>query len=334
MASARNRLPAIWAVVVVVLSASIVLPFLFGGWSLTQVRVLCAVVPALVVLHLFIQSDLFPEPPHLILVTFVLGIAVTLPVAFVAIIVERLLGGFATWGHIASPVLMAFAGAALPEETAKFLVLTLYCARRSAFDEPMDGLVYGVTASLGFAALENVFYVFDEPAYPGWLEIASLRAFSAVPAHAVDGAVMGFFIGLRHAIPARRTQLTWAAWAVPVVLHGLYDLGAFIGIAMLWFGVFSFELGVARRMLAKLQAIQDGREHPEAVVQWAWAAARRQLRFKPRALPLPAAAELHRVAAAGGTADDRIDADIPPLPMCPRCNCPPAACICPPAARS
>jgi RsiW-degrading membrane proteinase PrsW (M82 family) len=334
MATPFTRLPASWAVVVVALVGSIVLPLLAGGSSLTQLRLLCAVVPALVVLHLFIKSDLFPEPAHLILVTFVLGVVVTLPVAFVAAILDRLVGGFGTWGPIGSPPLKAFVAAALPEETAKFLILTAYCAKRSAFDEPMDGLVYGVTASLGFAALENISYVFHEPDYPRWFAVASIRAVSAVPSHGVDGAVMGFFIGLRHAIPARRTQLTRAAWGVPVVMHGLYDLGAFIGIPVLWFAVFVVQVGMAKRMLAKLQAIQVAKEHPEAVVQWAWIEARRYLRLKPRPLPLPAAAVLPSAAEEAGTGSTAVPAsgsaaiEIPLSATCPQCNVLLTACVC------
>lgn len=322
-----QRPPASWALVILVLTISYAFPLLWGGSSLTQLRVLCAVVPTLVMLHLFIQSDLFPEPPHLLVVTFVLGILVTVPAVLVAIILGRALGGFDAWGPVASPVLRAFAGAALPEETAKFLVLTFYCARRSAFDEPMDGLVYGVTASLGFAALENVLYIFKEPAYPGWVEVAALRAFTAVPAHAVDGAVMGFFIGLRRAIPVRRAQLTQAAWAVPVVLHGLYDLGAFIGVPSLWSAVFLFELSVAKRMHDKLQAIQGRREHPEAVVQWAWAGARRKLGLKPRELPQPAGAMRRSLRDAEA---ERAAADVVSAPTCSRCQYAVAVCICSP----
>jgi RsiW-degrading membrane proteinase PrsW (M82 family) len=318
---------AAWAVVVAVLSASILLPLLFHASSLVQVRLLSAVVPALIILHLFIRSDLFPEPPQVILMTFALGIVVIVPVVLVELVVIRLLGGFDAWGPLA-PVLLATLGAAIPEETAKFLILTRYCARHSAFDEPMDGLVYGVTASLGFAALENVFYVFNEPAYAASLGIAGIRAVTAVPSHAVDGAVMGFFIGLRYALPARRRQLTRAAWGVPVVLHALYDLAALTGIPLLWLWVVVVQLGIASSILAKLRAIQEGRDHAEAVVQWAWDATRRRLRLRPRALPPPEFVERDRDVA--DTDDDPPPSSAPADPTCPRCDSALAACICAP----
>jgi hypothetical protein len=123
---------------------------------------------------------------------------------------------------------------------------------------------------------------------------------------------MGFFIGLGHAIPARRAQLTLAAWAVPVLLHGVYDLGVFIGITRLWLMVFLVELAIANRMLGKLREIQQGRAHPEAVVRWAWLAVRRRLGLEPRELPLIAAAEAHPLATDPGVAEVPSDVDSQP----------------------
>ena len=39
------------------------------------------------------------------------------------------------------------------------MVLVFYCTRKSAFDEPMDGIIYGVAVSLGYAAYENIAYI-------------------------------------------------------------------------------------------------------------------------------------------------------------------------------
>ena len=55
----------------------------------------------------------------------------------------------------------------------------------------MDGLIYGAAASLGFAAYENIGYVlyfYKEPSF----ELAIVRAFSAVPMHALCGIMMVF----------------------------------------------------------------------------------------------------------------------------------------------
>ena len=58
------------------------------------------------------------------------------------------------------------------------------------FDEPLDGVVYGVAVALGFATLENLLFV----ARLG-LGVAWMRALFAVPAHALFGATMGYYAG-------------------------------------------------------------------------------------------------------------------------------------------
>jgi RsiW-degrading membrane proteinase PrsW (M82 family) len=47
------------------------------------------------------------------------------------------------------------------EELCKFGAVRLGVYRSLYFDAPIHGLVYSVTASLGFASLENLFYVFQ-----------------------------------------------------------------------------------------------------------------------------------------------------------------------------
>jgi RsiW-degrading membrane proteinase PrsW (M82 family) len=91
---------------------------------------------------------------------------------------------------------MAFLSAAVPEEFFKWLIVVLYCARHKEFDEPMDGLVYGAVASLGFATFENVVYVWvSEVSTQAGLQVALARGLTAVPMHASLGAIMGYFVG-------------------------------------------------------------------------------------------------------------------------------------------
>jgi RsiW-degrading membrane proteinase PrsW (M82 family) len=147
---------------------------------------------------------------------FGLGILSIFPTLLVAWPIDSLIDG------ISSPLvhgfLAAFLVAAIPEELFKFLVLWFYPLRQKAFDEPMDGVIYGVTASLGFATLENIMYVADSG-----LGVAVLRAVTAVPSHACAGAIMGYFAARARLSPeARRRSLTLALVA-PTLLHGSYD---------------------------------------------------------------------------------------------------------------
>jgi RsiW-degrading membrane proteinase PrsW (M82 family) len=175
-----------------------------------------AVLPSLALLRYFYKRDLNPEPRGVLLRTFLLGVLIALPVAMVT---SQL---WQPGSDTLSPLLAGFYGAflcaAIPEELFKFLVVARYCARHPAFDEPMDGVVYGATASLGFATLENVLYV----ARGGW-SVAIARAVTAVPCHACLGAILGYHIAQARFGPEGRTSM-WTGLVTVILIHGLYDL--------------------------------------------------------------------------------------------------------------
>ena len=113
-----------------------------------------AIVPSFLLAWYFHSRDVYPEPQRVIWATFGLGVLSTIPVLLVDWPINH---AIKTWFHGAymGGVGDAFLMAAIPEEFFKFMVLYLYAARHEAFDEPMDGIVYGVIASLGFAAHFN-----------------------------------------------------------------------------------------------------------------------------------------------------------------------------------
>lgn len=92
---------------------------------------------------------------------------------------------------ILGSVSAAFFGAAIPEEIAKFIMLWLLLRKNRYFDEKMDGIVYAVCVSLGFAALENIMYLYsNEETY---LPVGIARAIFAVPGHFYFGILMGYY---------------------------------------------------------------------------------------------------------------------------------------------
>ena len=84
--------------------------------------------------------------------------------------------------------------------------------RNRAFDEPMDGIVYGVVASLGFATLENILFVFN-----GGMSVAVSRAFTAVPLHAFVGAIMGYYVGQAWRHPEERRRFILQGYGIAVL---------------------------------------------------------------------------------------------------------------------
>ncbi len=96
----------------------------------------------------------------------------------------------------------------------------IFAYRSKHFDEPYDGIMYCVAASLGFAAIENLGYVMEYGIGTG-----VLRMFTAVPGHAMMGVVMGYFVGLakyrEHKAHGARTLAIGLLAAI--LIHGLYD---------------------------------------------------------------------------------------------------------------
>jgi RsiW-degrading membrane proteinase PrsW (M82 family) len=212
-----------------------------------------AIVPSLLLLWYVYARDKNPEPRGLLIKTFLWGAFICAPVVPVAMALEGMGQGF-TGDMWSDALVKAFLGAAIPEELFKFLVLRWYVWRKSHFDEPLDGVVYGATASLGFATLENILYVGS-----GGLETAVLRAITAVPGHAFTGVVMGAFLGrARFAEEGQRSALIWMGLGSAILLHGAYDAFLFTGsgFAVLALAVLFIEVRWGRKLYKQLQAEQ------------------------------------------------------------------------------
>lgn len=185
--------------------------------------IVLTILPFAALLRYYYTRDLFREPRDALVRTFLLGLAVTLPA--IPIEIGLSLVPLGTAGPLGIALYFAFVVAAVPEESLKLLVIGRYCARRRTFDEPMDGIVYGATAALGFAAFENIFYVAD-----GGLATAAIRSVTSVPMHATWGAILGYYVA-RARLTGKRAN-TWKGWFIAVFSHGLFDFGL-MGSALL-----------------------------------------------------------------------------------------------------
>lgn len=181
------------------------------------ITLILAILPGLAICFYIYWMDKYEREERLpLLLCFVAGMLVTIPGLF-----------FQTWIHdhgwddsstLLSTFFVAFFIVALSEELLKFGALMLYPYRQKFFNEPMDGIVYSVMIAMGFATLENVLYALEFG-----LETTVVRAFTAVPAHAVFAVFMGYFIGLARFHPNKRPFLIAMSLAWSVGIHGLYD---------------------------------------------------------------------------------------------------------------
>jgi len=154
-----------------------------------------------------------------------LGIVIVLPVIFV----ERLLMNLMPQsGKVLAAAWHAFVVAGTTEELFKFLALYLLIWKSPSFNEKFDGIVYAVFVSLGFAGVENVLYVLD-----GGMQTALTRAITAVPAHAIFGITMGYYLGIAHMYTELRSKYLLRALLVPIILHGIYDFILMVEIGWL-----------------------------------------------------------------------------------------------------
>ena len=181
---------------------------------------LITIVPSLIILSFFFFSDKFKEPKQTIAIVFFLGILICLPAG---IINDFMYETFNDGSDFSERLSSSFLSAAWSEELLKFIILYFIVLRRNEFNEPMDGIVYGVTVSLGFATFENYDYVFR------WAEewgidpyqMAIWRSYSAVPMHGLMGCIMGFYFGM-YAFSANKKYLILCL-LIPFIIHGLYN---------------------------------------------------------------------------------------------------------------
>ena len=189
-------------------------------WRL--VAVAAAVAPAMTILVYFISHPAWRHLRELIWISFGLGFSVAIPIAGMAALYAPRIEGIESIRLQAAAV--AFLEASIPEELGKLLVVTCIVLRHEDLRRPVDAIVLTVLVGLGFATIENLYYVFSSQ---NWTETAMLRAVTAVPMHGTVGIVMGYFAA-RWLVARGWAPVTLAAmFCAPVLLHGLYDYPVF-----------------------------------------------------------------------------------------------------------
>lgn len=179
-----------------------------------------ALAPMVIVcIYIYIRDKYEREPIKLVLTGLLFGIIITAPIVFVEGWIAKRLH---FENQIQEAIGISFLVAALVEEAFKYIVLYFLIWKHREFDEKMDGIVYAVFISLGFAGLENVLYVFH-PALGGY-NTAIARAIFSVPGHGLFGVVMGYYFALGKFEKEKRVKYMVMAFAVPYLLHGVYDL--------------------------------------------------------------------------------------------------------------
>lgn len=188
-----------------------------------------SVLPAIAIVAYFYLLDRHErEPVRMILLCFIFGVISTYP----ALKMEEF-GILDIYVTASDNFLMTFTFAflivAFSEELMKFIFLRYYIFNKADFNEPLDGIVYSIAISMGFASMENILHiVIRTEDFKEALEIGYSRTLTAVPAHAAFAMSMGYFTGLAKKQEYRKSILLMAGLSSAIFLHGLYDFFIFL----------------------------------------------------------------------------------------------------------
>jgi RsiW-degrading membrane proteinase PrsW (M82 family) len=180
-----------------------------------------AFAPGLFWLWYFYKKDVLePEPLHLVRNCFLLGIVAVIPTAVIESIFSL--------HELIDPIAVA----PVVEECAKFLAVRLFIYRHDEFDEPMDGVVYACAVALGFASIENAFYLYGEykKAAGSLAVVAIMRAFFSVPGHAAFSIMWGYALGVAKFVDrGKGRRLVFVGLLSAIGLHALFNSLTILG---------------------------------------------------------------------------------------------------------
>lgn len=187
-----------------------------------------SVIPALLLAaYLWYGDPTRREPLDTMAVTFLLSV---LFASFAAVVNSSLLPAFELLPAVGLP-LFFFLVVGPIEETVKWLAIRVHAYRSDSFRTVVDGVVYGAIAGLGFAAIENVFYIVDAflmtaqaggPEIQRTVQTATARAFVG-PGHVIYSAFAGYYLGLARYNPEQRGPIVVKGLLVAVAIHALYN---------------------------------------------------------------------------------------------------------------
>lgn len=189
--------------------------------------IITALIPVgLLFFYINRKDKMSPEPAGQLIKAFFFGV-LSVFVSFTMSIPFNIIGLYSSENlTVLDSVRISFFGAAIPEEIAKFIMLWLLLRKNPYFDEKMDGIVYAVCVSLGFAALENIMYLFNNQ--EEYLQVGIMRGLFSIPGHFCFGVLMGYYYSLAKFYPKTHLKNKLMVILAPVLAHGIYDSILFV----------------------------------------------------------------------------------------------------------
>ncbi len=145
-------------------------------------------LPSIAWLIFYLSEDKNPEPKKTLFLAFLAGSITTFVVLTVQIFANKFAINIGIQEH--SPVSFFILGGL--EELFKFGAVYWVISKRPEFDEPIDAMIYMITAALGFAAVENISAAYSA-SLPTALETTTLRFFGATLLHTLCSGLVGYY---------------------------------------------------------------------------------------------------------------------------------------------
>lgn len=168
---------------------------------------------------IYLKDKYEKEPIRYLINLFILGTLVSIP----AIAIEDILMKVDISNKYLNIAYIAFIVAAFTEEILKASILIAYCLKSKYYTEKLDGIVYSIFITLGFATIENIIYIFYE-VYLNIFEIGLTRAIISIPAHIMFAITMGYYLSMyKFNQEENRYKYILKMILIPIFLHGVFD---------------------------------------------------------------------------------------------------------------
>jgi len=194
------------------------------------IYIILGILPSSIWLFYYLKEDVHPEPKRMILKIFLWGALITLPVLLIQIGLTNLLDKVGI-NLILKNLVYWFLIIAFSEEFFKYLVIRLKVINSPDLDEPLDVMLYMVIAALGFAAVENIFYLFMPIGQMSFDQLISkiliidiIRFVGATFLHTLCSAAVGYSLAISFCEVKTRKISLIAGIVMATALHGFYDL--------------------------------------------------------------------------------------------------------------
>lgn len=180
-----------------------------------------AIAPsAAFILWIYFKDRYEKEPIKSLVKFFFLGVVVSI----VGIVIEGILMKINVWNGYSYYIYVSFIVAGLTEEGLKAIILIPYLLKEKNFNEKLDGIIYSIFLSLGFATVENIIYVFCESSSQV-LQIGITRGLISIPGHIMFAITMGYYISkYKFSVEKlKKREYLIMSILIPILLHGVFD---------------------------------------------------------------------------------------------------------------